>query len=296
MGQGSAEISSGNLPVGQAVPSERSRAIAEFQKAQFSSLARPVKPNLPIFHCVESPTSISRKEAYTNLSDTDSASSRSSRTVSPEGYPATPPSRTEKVSPTLGTTPSRRYTETSYSEKFSAEEPVTPSKSFKNSYKRGPTKSVASLCSEQFSTLAPITPPRSAQNLLKRASTKSGPTSYSEKFGVRPVTPPRHVQKTYQGSQTKPAKGVYSETLSAQPIADFRSIENTYKQTPIRHAVPGFRRSKENNSRTIDLNAPEPSPLFKIQQFQYTPPAQSNKRREGKKVLPVPFQLSYRNN
>ncbi|KAB8296112.1 hypothetical protein EYC80_008907 [Monilinia laxa] len=267
MGQDSAAISSGKLPNGQAVPSERSRAIAEFQKAQMSSLARPVKPNLSIFHCVQSLSSISRKETCTTLSDTDSTSSSRSRTVSPEGYPATPTSRTVKIIPTLGTTPSRRYTESSYSERFSAEESMTPSKSFRNSCKRAPTKSLEGLFSEQFPTQEPITPPRSVQKTYKRIR-----TNY------------------------KPAKDVYSETFSAHPTAHSRSVENTYKQTPMRHAVAGSRHSKQNNSRSIDLTTPEPSPFSKIQQFQYTPPSKSNKRREEKKALPVPFQLSYKNN
>ncbi|KAI9648998.1 hypothetical protein NHQ30_001564 [Ciborinia camelliae] len=135
-------IKGNNLPKnGHAVPSERSRAIAELQKAKKGLLSRPVGHNPPLFHGVPSPSSISRTEVYKNSDDSDAISLRSSRTALPDGFAIIPPSRAAKALPTPETTPLRRYTESLYSERFSVEESVTRSRSAHNSYKPTPTKS-----------------------------------------------------------------------------------------------------------------------------------------------------------
>ncbi|QSZ37227.1 hypothetical protein DSL72_009321 [Monilinia vaccinii-corymbosi] len=221
-------ISNSNLPNSHAIPSERSRAIAKLQQAKKSLPSKPIHHNLPMFHCVASSSSTSRKETYTTLNDSTPTSARSSRTVSPE-HPTTPTSRTVNTLPTPKTNPSRKlYTESSYSKRANAEEIMTPSKPTKNPYKQAP-KSVKSLYSRNLPLPNPISPPR--------------------------------------------------------------SMQKAYRRTPTKPAVPHNRPSERNTSKRIDLTTPEPSPFLKIEQFQYTPPSTSSKRRSENKVLPIPFQF-----
>ncbi|KAF7881566.1 uncharacterized protein EAF02_006254 [Botrytis sinoallii] len=79
----STSVRSGRLH-GHAVPSERSRAIAEFQQAKRSLLSKPVDRNLPSRRNVPSISSPAQTEFYTASDDLDSMSLRSSRTASPD--------------------------------------------------------------------------------------------------------------------------------------------------------------------------------------------------------------------
>ncbi|TGO26253.1 hypothetical protein BPAE_0063g00220 [Botrytis paeoniae] len=175
---------------GHAVPSERSRAIAEFQQAKRSLLSKPVDHNLPSRRNVPSISSPAQTEFYTASVDLDSMSLRSSRTASPD--------RPADVLPTPEITPPTRHARNLSSNRLKAEEPVTPSRSAQSSRKRN----------------------------LSKAATHSSSSS------------------------------------------------------------------NQVSSRSIDLTTPEPSPLLKIKQYQYTPPCKSSKHRSEKKAATIPFKLS----
>ncbi|KAJ8069204.1 hypothetical protein OCU04_002872 [Sclerotinia nivalis] len=188
---------------GKAVPSERSRAIAELQQAKESLLSRPVEHKMPVFHCVPTLTSTRRTEVYGTSDDSNTISLQSSRTASPEGFITIPPARPFKALPRPETTPLRRHAESVHSKSFDAREPTSPSRSVQSSHKR---------------------------------------------------------------------------------------------PTPIKFAVSNSRPAKPVIPRSIDLTTPEPSPLSKIKQYQYTPPSKSSKHRSEKKVAPIPFRLWYNKN
>ncbi|TGO88078.1 hypothetical protein BPOR_0185g00040 [Botrytis porri] len=96
----STSVKSGRLH-GHAVPSERSRAIAEFQQAKRSLLSKPVDRNLLSRRNVPSIYSPAGMDVYTASDDLDSMSLRSSRTASPE--------RSTDALPTPEITPPTRH-------------------------------------------------------------------------------------------------------------------------------------------------------------------------------------------
>ncbi|KAF5877400.1 uncharacterized protein Bfra_001767 [Botrytis fragariae] len=186
----STSVKSGRLH-GHAVPSERSRAIAEFQQAKSSLLSKPVDRNLPSNRNMPSISSPAGTYIYTASDDLDSMSLRSSRTASPE--------RPADVLPTPEITPPTRHARGLSSNRLKAAEPFTPSRYAQSSRKRN----------------------------LSKAATHSSSSS-----------------------------------------------------------------SKQVSSRSIDLTTPEPSPLLKIKNYQYTPPSKSSKHRSEKNATPIPFKLS----
>ncbi|KAF7930277.1 uncharacterized protein EAE98_004678 [Botrytis deweyae] len=127
----STSVRSGRLH-GHAVPSERSRAIAEFQQAKRSLLSKPVDRNLPSRRNVPSISSPVQTEFYTASDDLDSMSLRSSRTASPD--------RPADVLPTPEITPPTRHARALSSNRLKATEPVTPSRSAQSSRERNLSK------------------------------------------------------------------------------------------------------------------------------------------------------------
>ncbi|CAD6443987.1 bc4ef6f8-35a6-4d60-be23-224f07a0b341 [Sclerotinia trifoliorum] len=119
---------------GKAVPSERSRAIAELQQAKESLL--PIEHKMPVFHCVPTLTSSPRIKIYRTSNDLDTVSLQSSRTASPEGFIVTPPEQPHKALPSPVTTPLRRHTHSLHSESINGREPIGSSASVQSSRER----------------------------------------------------------------------------------------------------------------------------------------------------------------
>lgn len=136
----STSVKSGRLH-GHAVPSARSRAIAELQQAKRSLLSKPVDHNLSSRRNVPSTPSPTGKDVSTASDDLDSMSLRSSRTVSPE--------RSRDPLPTPEVTPPTRHARDSSSKRLKTAEPVTPSRSTRSSRKRNLSKSAT--CSSSSS-------------------------------------------------------------------------------------------------------------------------------------------------
>ncbi|THV48871.1 hypothetical protein BGAL_0223g00130 [Botrytis galanthina] len=137
----STSVKSGRLH-GHAVPSARSRAIAELQQAKRSLLSKPVDHNLSSRRNVPSIPSPTGKDVSTASDDLDSMSLRSSRTVSPE--------RSTDPLPTPEITPPTRHARDSSSKRLKTAEPVTPSRSTRSSRKRNLSKSAT--CSSSSSS------------------------------------------------------------------------------------------------------------------------------------------------
>ncbi|KAF7955818.1 hypothetical protein EAE96_004740 [Botrytis aclada] len=132
----STSVRSGRLH-GHAVPSERSRAIAEFQQAKRSLLSKPVDRNLPSRRNVPSISSPAGTDIHTAPDDIDSMSLRSSRTASPERF--------IDALPTPEITPPTRHARDLSSNRLKTAEPDTPSRSTQSSRKRHLSK--AATCS-----------------------------------------------------------------------------------------------------------------------------------------------------
>ncbi|TEY76300.1 hypothetical protein BOTCAL_0060g00110 [Botryotinia calthae] len=127
----SSSVKSGRLH-GHAVPSERSRMIAELQQGKGGLLSKPVDHSLPNRRNVPSISSLAQTEVCTASDDLDSVSLRSSRTVSPEISAGALP--TPEITPP---TKNARYLS---SKRFKAAEPVTPSRSTQSSCNRNLSK------------------------------------------------------------------------------------------------------------------------------------------------------------
>lgn len=116
------------------------------------------------------------------------------------------------------------------------------------------------------------------------------------------VTPHGQLHKALPSPETTPlrrhAHSLNSESINGwEPAGSSRSVQSSRKRsTPIKFAVSNPRPAKRVISRDIDLTTPEPSPLSKIKQYQYTPPSKTSKHRSEKKVFPIPFKLSYNKN
>lgn len=214
------------LPNDHAVPSERSRAIAELQRAKKDLLSRPVNTTVPVFHSVPSQPSVSRPEVFTTSDDSDSVSSRSSRTASPDILPITPPRRAIKALATSGTTPLKRYAEGLFTERISACGPVTPSRSVEKAIKRSPTKDAGSLnlkrCAPQ-----PVTPPKSIhktkQTPTKSAFSSSRSTKRVDSRSIDLTTPePSPLLKIKQFQYTPPTKTSKHFSEKKVPAVPFR--------------------------------------------------------------------------
>ncbi|KAF7933156.1 uncharacterized protein EAE97_008923 [Botrytis byssoidea] len=141
----SMSVKSGRLH-GHAVPSARSRAIAELQRAERSRLSKPVDHNLPSCRNAPSIPSPAGEDVSTASDDLDSMSLRSSRTVSPE--------RSTDSLPTPKITPPTRNARDSPSKRLKTAEPVTPSRSTRSSRKHNLSKAAtcSSLSSKQVTS------------------------------------------------------------------------------------------------------------------------------------------------
>ncbi|TGO68333.1 hypothetical protein BOTNAR_0026g00200 [Botryotinia narcissicola] len=170
----SMSVKSGRLH-GHAVPSARSRAIAELQQAERSRLSKPEDHNLPSRRNAPSIPSPAGEDVSTASDDLDSMSLRSSRTVSPE--------RSTDSLPTPEITPPTRHARDSPSKRLKTAEPVTPSRSTRSSRKRNLSKAAtcSSLSSKQvISRSIDLTTPEPSP-LLSIKQYKYTPPSKSSK-------------------------------------------------------------------------------------------------------------------
>ncbi|KAK6594713.1 hypothetical protein H4I96_10444 [Botrytis cinerea] len=178
----SSSVKSGRLH-GHAVPSERSRMIAELQQGKGGFLSKPVDHSLPNRRNVPSISSLARTEVCTASDDLDSVSLRSSRTASPE--------RSADALPTPEITPLTKHARDLSSKRFKAAQPVTPSRATQSSCKQNLSKAATySSSSKQVdSRRIDLTTPEPSP-LLKISQYKYTPPSKSSKNRSEKKTAP----------------------------------------------------------------------------------------------------------